>query len=121
LLVAAATVKEPPIEPTGEEMVDSVALNEAEGSFPLGSWISGVSQLGKMVESTGSKVLTGGLDTLENIGKKTMQVLQDGDPGLKKKRALFEQDKPVLSQVIFRIISFNSSTNTKHLIYNFPA
>jgi hypothetical protein len=51
-----------------------------------------------MVETTGSKVLTGGLDTLETIGKKTMEVLQEGDPGLKKKRALFS-GKPVLSQV----------------------
>jgi len=38
------------------------------------------------------------LDTLETIGKKTMEVLQEGDPGLKKKRALFS-GKPVLSQV----------------------
>jgi len=43
-------------------------------------------------------VLTGGLDTLETIGKKTMEVLQEGDPGLMKKRALFS-GKPVLSQV----------------------
>lgn len=51
---------------------------------------------------TGSKVMTGGLDTLEAIGKKTMEVLQDGDPGLKKKRAFFmnEPDKPILSQIL---------------------
>lgn len=31
-----------------------------------------------------------------------MEVLQEGDPGLKKKRAMLfaDQDKPVLSQVI---------------------
>jgi hypothetical protein len=51
------------------------------------------------VETTGSRVLTGGLDTLETIGKKTMEVLQEGDPGLKKKRALFA-DRTVLSQVL---------------------
>lgn len=46
--------------------------------------------------------MTGGLDTLEAIGKKTMEVLQDGDPGLKKKRAFFmnEIEKPNLSQIL---------------------
>lgn len=46
--------------------------------------------------------MTGGLDTLEAIGKKTMEVLQDGDPGLKKKRAFFmnEPEKPNLSQIL---------------------
>ena len=64
--------------------------------------MSGVSSITKLVESTGSKVITGGLDTLETIGKKTMEVLQEGDPGLKKKRAFFknEMDKPVLSQML---------------------
>lgn len=64
--------------------------------------ISGVSSITKLVESTGSKVMTGGLDTLEAIGKKTMEVLQDGDPGLKKKRAFFmnEPEKPNLSQIL---------------------
>lgn len=68
--------------------------------------ISGVSSITKLVESTGkeftNKVMTGGLDTLEAIGKKTMEVLQDGDPGLKKKRAFFmnESEKPNLSQIL---------------------
>ena len=64
--------------------------------------MSGVSSITKLVESTGSKVITGGLDTLETIGKKTMEVLQEGDPGLKKKRAFFmnETDKPILSQML---------------------
>lgn len=46
--------------------------------------------------------MSGGLDTLEAIGKKTMEVLQEGDPGLKKKRAFFinEPDKPNLSQIL---------------------
>lgn len=50
----------------------------------------------------GTKVIAGGLDTLETIGKKTMEVLQDGDPGLAKKKALLglDTDKPVLSQVL---------------------
>lgn len=70
--------------------------------FGLGNFVSGVTHITKFVETTGTKVLTGGLDTLEMIGKKTVQVLQEGDPGLKKKRALFklDQTKPILSQVL---------------------
>lgn len=70
--------------------------------FGLGNFVSGVSQLTKFVESTGTKVITGGLDTLEAIGKKTVEVLQEGDPGLKKKRAFLKLDsgKPNLSQML---------------------
>ncbi|XP_076176304.1 protein FAM114A2 isoform X2 [Ptiloglossa arizonensis] len=76
--------------------------SEEHSSFGFGNFISGVSSITKLVESTGSKVMTGGLDTLEAIGKKTMEVLQEGDPGLKKKRAFFlnEMEKPILSQVL---------------------
>ena len=75
---------------------------EQQSFFGFGNFISGVSSITKLVESTGSKVMTGGLDTLEAIGKKTMEVLQEGDPGLKKKRALFtnETDGPSLSQIL---------------------
>ena len=71
---------------------------KSSGLFGFSNLMSGVSSITRLVETTGSKVLTGGLDTLETIGKKTMEVLQEGDPGLKKKRALFS-GKPVLSQV----------------------
>ncbi|XP_043508290.1 protein FAM114A2 isoform X2 [Frieseomelitta varia] len=73
-----------------------------QSSFGFGNFISSVSSITKLVESTGSKVMNGGLDTLEAIGKKTMEVLQEGDPGLKKKRAFFmnETNKPNLSQIL---------------------
>lgn len=80
--------------------------NQSYSTFGFGNLISGVSSITKLVESTGkeftNKVMTGGLDTLEAIGKKTMEVLQDGDPGLKKKRAFFmnEPEKPNLSQIL---------------------
>lgn len=76
--------------------------SQSYSSFGFGNLLSGVSSITKLVESTGSKVMTGGLDTLEAIGKKTMEVLQDGDPGLKKKRAFFmnDPDKPILSQIL---------------------
>jgi hypothetical protein len=79
-----------------EEEQKSEAVSS--GLFGFSHLISGVSSITKLVETTGSRVLTGGLDTLETIGKKTMEVLQEGDPGLKKKRALFSE-KIVLSQV----------------------
>lgn len=68
----------------------------------LGNLVSGVTNITKFVESTSTKVIAGGLDTLETIGKKTMEVLQEGDPGLKKKRAFLklDQDKPILSQIL---------------------
>lgn len=71
-------------------------------SFGLSDLISGVSSITKLVENTGTKVINGGLCTLETIGKKTMEVLQEGDPGLKKKRAFFmnEKDKPILSHML---------------------
>lgn len=45
------------------------------------------------------QVLIGGLDTLEVIGRKAMDVIQEGDPGLRKKRAFLSNKKPNLSQV----------------------
>lgn len=54
------------------------------------------------VTSLGSKVLNTGLDTLEGIGKKTMNILQENDPLLKNKikKLGLEQEKPNLSEVI---------------------
>nr|CAD7261612.1 unnamed protein product [Timema shepardi] len=72
--------------------------NEGGRLFDFSQLMSGMSSITKLVETTGTKVITGGLDTLETIGKKTMEVLQEGDPGLKRKRALFS-DKVELSQV----------------------
>lgn len=65
----------------------------------VGGILSGVTAFTKAIEATGSKVLSGGLDTLEMIGKKTMDILTEGDPGLRKKRAMFE-GKSSLSEVL---------------------
>lgn len=40
------------------------------GSFGFSNLMSGVSSITKLVESTGTKVINGGLGTLETIGKK---------------------------------------------------
>lgn len=65
-----------------------------EKSLYLGNFVSGVTQIG-------NRVIAGGLDTLEGIGKKTMTILQENDPGLLNKRKLLMMDKdaPALSQV----------------------
>ncbi|XP_045521250.1 protein FAM114A2 [Pieris brassicae] len=86
-----AKITENEVSEDKQEMTDS--------TFQFGSLLSGVT---KFVENTGTKVISGGLDTLEVIGKKTMEVLQDGDPGLVKKRAMLglETEKPILSQIL---------------------
>ncbi|XP_055981541.1 protein NOXP20 [Sorex fumeus] len=43
------------------------------------------------VQNTGKSVLTGGLDALEFIGKKTMNVLAESDPGFKRTKNLMER------------------------------
>lgn len=85
-----------------EDKVETTPQDGQASSFGFENFMYGVSSITKLVESTGSKVINGGLETLETIGKKTMEVLQDGDPGLKKKRAFFmnEGDKPILSQML---------------------
>ncbi|KAG6440285.1 hypothetical protein O3G_MSEX001242 [Manduca sexta] len=89
--------------PSVEQVPESASAQSKDGDgayLPFGNLISGVT---KFVETTGPKVISGGLDTLETIGKKTMEILQDGDPGLVKKRAMLglsSEDKPVLSQVL---------------------
>lgn len=79
-----------------------------ESSLGTSYFLSNVSQITKIVETTGSKIINGGLDTLETVGKKTLEVLQEGDPGLRKKRALFFQntEKINLSQVCYCLFIF---------------
>ncbi|XP_070612660.1 protein NOXP20 [Erythrolamprus reginae] len=50
-----------------------------------------ISTITSAVQNTGKSVLTGGLDALEFIGKKTMNVLADSDPGFKKTKILMER------------------------------
>ncbi|XP_026531145.1 protein NOXP20 [Notechis scutatus] len=65
---------------------EDVALS----SSPSGS--RGVlSTITSAVQNTGKSVLSGGLDALEFIGKKTMNVLAESDPGFKKTKILMER------------------------------
>ena len=58
----------------------------------------GVSNLTSVVQSTGIELVSGGLGALEFIGKKTMTVLSEGDPGLRQKREQIAGKGPSLSQ-----------------------
>lgn len=58
-----------------------------------------LSSLTSVVQSTGKTVITGGLDALEFIGKKTMDVIAEGDPGFKKTKGLMIRNS-TLSQVL---------------------
>ncbi|XP_066517324.1 protein NOXP20 [Hoplias malabaricus] len=50
-----------------------------------------LSTITSAVQNTGKSVLTGGLDALEFIGKKTMTVLAESDPGFKKTKILMQR------------------------------
>uniref|UniRef100_A0A2M4BFZ2 Protein FAM114A2 n=1 Tax=Anopheles marajoara TaxID=58244 RepID=A0A2M4BFZ2_9DIPT len=79
-----------------EEKPSEERANQTEDRFRFDQLVSGVTQIS-------SKVITGGLDTLEGIGKKTMTILQENDPGLLNKRKLLgltPNDGVILSQVL---------------------
>uniref|UniRef100_A0A8D0DK32 Family with sequence similarity 114 member A1 n=1 Tax=Salvator merianae TaxID=96440 RepID=A0A8D0DK32_SALMN len=64
--------------------------NSPQPSSPSGS--RGMfSTITSAVQNTGKSVLSGGLDALEFIGKKTMNVLAETDPGFKKTKTLMER------------------------------
>ncbi|KAM8940389.1 protein NOXP20 [Pelodytes ibericus] len=58
-----------------------------------------LSTLTNVVQNTGKTVLTGGLDALEFIGKKTMNVLAESDPGFKRTKILMQRTAS-LSQML---------------------
>ncbi|XP_069781038.1 protein NOXP20 [Narcine bancroftii] len=58
-----------------------------------------LSTISNVVHSTGKTVITGGLDALEFIGKKTMTVLAESDPGFKKTKVLIHRTA-TLSQML---------------------
>ncbi|XP_054482158.1 protein FAM114A2 [Anoplopoma fimbria] len=70
-----------------------------DGSAAMGSAMGMFSSLTSVVQSTGKTVLTGGLDALEFIGKKTMDVIAEGDPGFRKTKGLMIRNS-TLSQVL---------------------
>lgn len=78
-----------------EDLAKQESSEKSDDSrFKLDSLISGVSQIS-------SKMVSGGLDTLEGIGKKTINILQETDPNLKSKiRNMNVSSKPNLSDLL---------------------
>ena len=50
-----------------------------------------MSHLSSVVQNTGKEIVTGGLDALEFVGKKTIDAISHGDPGLRRKRVTLSQ------------------------------
>ncbi|XP_068457478.1 protein FAM114A2 [Clinocottus analis] len=92
----SAQVEEEQKESVESSETDNVAV---EGSAALGSAMGMLSSLTSVVQSTGKTVITGGLDALEFIGKKTMDVIAEGDPGFKKTKGMMIRNS-TLSQVL---------------------
>ncbi|CAH2276119.1 FAM114A2 [Pelobates cultripes] len=88
------------VEPT-EEAISGETSNAASGesSSPITGAFGFLTSISTAVQSTGKTVLTGGLDALEFIGKKTMDVIAEGDPGFKKTKGLMNRNS-TLSQVL---------------------
>ncbi|NWT28305.1 NXP20 protein, partial [Cardinalis cardinalis] len=82
---------EPPVAETlvtqGE---DSLAQSSSENipSSPSSGSRGMLSAITSAVQNTGKSVLSGGLDALEFIGKTTMNVLAESDPGFKRTKTL---------------------------------
>ncbi|GCB69694.1 hypothetical protein scyTo_0001105 [Scyliorhinus torazame] len=94
LTTATATVASVELENFKDSpKAESVTSSPTGGAFGMFSTITSA------VQSTGKTVLSGGLDALEFIGKKTMDVIAEGDPGFKKTRGLMYRTT-TLSQVL---------------------
>nr|KAF6431179.1 family with sequence similarity 114 member A1 [Rousettus aegyptiacus] len=70
---------------TDQSPAESPPTSPSSGSRGMLSAITSV------VQNTGKSVLTGGLDALEFIGKKTMIVLAESDPGFRRTKTLMER------------------------------
>ncbi|XP_045406484.1 protein NOXP20 isoform X3 [Lemur catta] len=76
-------------------VVTDVTADQGPAESPPTSPSSGsqgmLSAITNVVQNTGKSVLAGGLDALEFIGKKTMNVLAESDPGFKRTKILMER------------------------------
>ncbi|XP_030069010.1 protein FAM114A2 [Microcaecilia unicolor] len=85
---------------TGDPVTEtSDAAKENESSSPISGAFGVFSSITTAVQSTGKSVLSGGLDALEFIGKKTMDVIAEGDPGFRKTKGLMNRNS-TLSQIL---------------------
>lgn len=91
---------QPPVDTESSEASGTQQSVKGSSDSWFSSW--GVSSMAKMVESTSKNIVTGSLDALETLGKKTFDVITERDPGLKKTRGflLDRGDKPNLSDML---------------------
>ncbi|KAM6471527.1 protein FAM114A2 isoform 2-T4 [Liasis olivaceus] len=80
-----------------EEVSDG--KEETENLSPIIGAFGMFSTISSAVQSTGKTVISGSLDALEYIGKKTMDVIAEGDPGFRKTKGLMSRNS-TLSQVL---------------------
>ncbi|XP_054995347.1 protein NOXP20 [Sorex araneus] len=73
------------------EAAPAQSPTESSPSSPSSGSRGVFSAITNAVQNTGKSVLTGGLDALEFIGKKTMNVLAESDPGFKRTKNLMER------------------------------
>ncbi|XP_036372510.1 protein NOXP20 [Megalops cyprinoides] len=67
-------------------------MDVVQSTGPSATGTRGVlSTITSAVQNTGKSVITGGLDALEFIGKKTMTVLAESDPGFKRTKTLMQR------------------------------
>ncbi|XP_077297045.1 protein FAM114A2 [Arctopsyche grandis] len=72
-----------------------IVYGDTMGVSKLGKLVSNVT---KLVETTGNAVVTGGLDTLEEIGKRTMRVLQGEEDGKKRLSTLLREARDKIEE-----------------------
>ncbi|XP_044517706.1 protein FAM114A2 isoform X2 [Gracilinanus agilis] len=89
-----------PTEISSEAQNTAGSTHKEDGNTsPMGTALGVFSTISTAVQSTGKSVISGGLDALEFIGKKTMDVIAEGDPGFKKTKGLMNRNS-TLSQVL---------------------
>ncbi|XP_051940220.1 protein NOXP20 [Hippocampus zosterae] len=87
-------------KPEGRGESDQLSGHEESTTTSAAASNRGVfSAISNVVQNTGKSVISGGLDALEFIGKKTMTVLAESDPGFKKTKTLMQKTAS-LSQML---------------------
>ncbi|XP_012783103.2 protein FAM114A2 [Ochotona princeps] len=87
------------ISPEAKYAAGEANAKENENPVAMAGPFGVLSTISTAVQSTGKSVITGGLDALEFIGKKTMDVIAEGDPGFKRTKGLMYRNS-TLSQVL---------------------
>ncbi|XP_059700976.1 protein NOXP20 isoform X2 [Haemorhous mexicanus] len=82
------TAEPPAAETPVTQAEDSLAQSSSENILSSSGSRGMLSAITSAVQNTGKSVLSGGLDALEFIGKTTMNVLAESDPGFKRTKTL---------------------------------